>query len=89
MFPLDVFEKLTESAEFVPPSKLVALLQHLNIRKDFASSQYFIPCVFAHSELSKSTGTSLSLVLALCWSPSRVDTVPCLGQWWFTYSRTN
>jgi len=48
MFPLDVFEKLTKSAEFVPPSKLVALLQHLNIiallRKECASSQFHPMC---------------------------------------------
>ena len=49
------------STEFLPASKLVALLQHLNIvallKKDGVSSQYFIPCVLAHSEGS-STGTS-------------------------------
>jgi len=64
IFPLDVFEKLAKSTDSLPPAKLVALLQHLNIvallRKDGASSQYFIPCVLAHSEPSKSTGTSLS-----------------------------
>ena len=58
IFPLDVFEKLAKSTEFFPPSKLVALLQHLNIvaelRKDGASSQYFIPCVLTHSESSQS-----------------------------------
>ena len=59
IFPLDVFEKLARSTEFLPPSKLVALLQHLNIvallKKDGASSQYFIPCVLAHSEGNQST----------------------------------
>ena len=54
IFPLDVFEKLARSTEFFPPSKLVALLQHLNIvaelKKDAVSSQYFIPCVLTHSE---------------------------------------
>ena len=59
IFPLDVFEKLATSSEFLPPSKLVALLQHLNIiallKKDGASSQYFIPCVLAHSEGNQST----------------------------------
>ena len=61
IFPLDVFEKLARSTEFLPPAKLVALLQHLNIvallKKDGACSQYFIPCVLAHSEGS-SAGTS-------------------------------
>ena len=61
IFPLDVFEKLARSTEFLPPSKLVTLLQHLNIvallKKDGVSSQYFIPCVLAHSEGS-STLTS-------------------------------
>ena len=61
IFPLDVFEKLARSTEFLPPSKLVALLQHLNIvallKKNGVSSHYFIPCVLAHSEDS-STGTS-------------------------------
>ena len=65
IFPLDVFEKLARSTEFLPPSKLVALLQHLNIiallKKDGASSQYFIPCVLAHFEGSQST-TSNSTV---------------------------
>jgi len=64
IFPLDVFERLAKSTDILPPAKLVALLQHLNViallRKDGASSQYFIPCVLAHSEPSKSTGTSLS-----------------------------
>ena len=59
IFPLDVFEKLATTSEFLPPSKLVALLQHLNIvallKKDGASSQYFIPCVLAHFEGSQST----------------------------------
>ena len=59
IFPLDVFEKLARSTEFLPPSKLVALLQHLNIvallKKDGASSEYFIPCVLAHSEGNQST----------------------------------
>ena len=58
IFPLDVFEKLAKSTKFFPPSKLVALLQHLNIvaelRKDGASSHYFIPCVLTHSESSQS-----------------------------------
>ena len=61
MFPLDVFEKLARSTEFLPPAKLVALLQHLNIiallSKDGSSSQYFIPCALAHSEGSQSTST--------------------------------
>ena len=59
IFPLDVFKKLARSTEFLPPSKLVALLQHLNIvallKKDGASSQYFIPCVLAHFEGSQSS----------------------------------
>ena len=59
IFPLDVFEKLAKSTEFLPPLKLVALLQHLNIvallKKDGASSQYFIPCVLAHFEGSQSS----------------------------------
>jgi len=58
IFPLDVFEKLAKSTDSLPPAKLVALLQHLNIvallRKDGASSQYFIPCVLAHAESSQS-----------------------------------
>ena len=62
IFPLDVFEKLARSTEFLPPSKLVTLLQHLNIiallKKDSASRQYFMPCALAHSESSKSTTTS-------------------------------
>ena len=62
IFPLDVFEKLARSTELLPPSKLVTLLQHLNIvallKKDGVSSQYFIPCVLAHSEDSQSTVTS-------------------------------
>ena len=62
IFPLDVFEKLARSTEFLPPSKLVALLQHLNIvallKKDGVSSEYFIPCVLTHSEDSPSTVTS-------------------------------
>ena len=61
IFPLNVFEKLARSTEFLPASKLVALLQHLDIvallKKDGVSSHYFIPCVLAHSEDS-STGTS-------------------------------
>ena len=61
MFPLDIFEKLARSTEFLPPGKLVALLQHLNIiallSKDGSSSQYFIPCALAHSEGSQSTST--------------------------------
>ena len=61
MFPLEVFEKLARSTEFLPPAKLVALLQHLNIiallSKDGSSSQYFIPCALAHSEGSQSTST--------------------------------
>ena len=71
IFPLDVFEKLAKSTEFLPPSKLVALLQHLNIiallKKDGASSQYFIPCVLAHFEGSHSTtsDTTVSRVPAL------------------------
>ena len=71
IFPLDVFEKLARSTEFLPPSKLVALLQHLNIvallKKDGASSQYFIPCVLAHFEGSQSTtsDTTVSCVPAL------------------------
>ena len=62
IFPLDVFEKLGRSTEFLPPSKLVTLLQHLNIvallKKDGASRQYFMPCALAHSESSKSTTSS-------------------------------
>ena len=66
-----MFEKLARSTEFLPPSKLVALLQHLNIiallKKDGASSQYFIPCVLAHFEGSQSTtsDTTVSRVPAL------------------------
>ena len=62
IFPLDVFEKLGRSTEFLPPSKLVALLQHLNIvtllKNDGASCQYFMPCALAHSESSASTTRS-------------------------------
>ena len=62
IFPLDVFKKLAKSTEFLPPSKLVLLLQHLNIvaelRKDGVSSRYFIPCVLAHSGNSQSTMSS-------------------------------
>ena len=62
IFPLDVFEKLARSTELLPPSKLVTLLQHLNIvallKKDGVSSEYFIPCVLTHSEDSQSTVTS-------------------------------
>ena len=62
IFPLDVFEKLAKSTELLPPLKLVALLQHLNIvallKKDGVSSEYFIPCVLTHSEDSPSTVTS-------------------------------
>ena len=71
IFPLGAFEKLARSTEFLPPSKLVALLQHLNIvallKKDGASSQYFIPCVLAHFEGSQSTtsDTTVSRVPAL------------------------
>ena len=65
IFPLDVFEKLARSTEFLPPSKLVTLLQHLNIiallKKDGASRQYFMPCALAHSENSKSTTTTSTL----------------------------
>ena len=57
IFPLDVFEKLAKSTEFLPPSKLITLLQHLNIvallKKDGASPHYFMPCVLAHSEGGK------------------------------------
>ena len=64
IFPLDVFEKLAKSTELLPPLKLVALLQHLNIvallKKDGVSSEYFIPCVLTHSEDSPSTVTSAS-----------------------------
>ena len=62
IFPLDVFEKLAKSTEFLPPSKLVTLLQHLNIvallKKDVASPHYFMPCALAHSEGSKSIESS-------------------------------
>ena len=62
IFPLDVFEKLGRSTEFLPPSKLVTLLQHLNIvallKKFGAPHQYFMPCVLAHSESSKATTRS-------------------------------
>ena len=62
IFPLNVFEKQSRSTELLPPSKLVALLQHLNIvallKKDGVSSQYFIPCVLTHSEDSQFTVTS-------------------------------
>ena len=65
IFPLDVFEKLARSTEFLPPSKLVTLLQHLNIvallKKDGASHQYFMPCALAHSESSKFTMSSSTL----------------------------
>ena len=65
IFPLDVFEKLARSTEFLPPSKLVTLLQHLNIiallKKDGASRQYFMPCALAHSESSSSTTSSSTL----------------------------
>ena len=65
IFPLDVFEKLAMSTEFLPPSKLVALLQHLNIvallKKDGASSQYFIPCVLAHFEGSQSSTSDTTI----------------------------
>jgi len=68
IFPLDVFEKLAKSTEFLPPSKLVLLLQHLNIvaqlRKDGVSSRYFIPCVLAHSGNSQSTVSSTTLSCA-------------------------
>ena len=70
LFPLDVFEKLARSTEFLPPSKLVTLLQHLNIiallRKDGASSQYFIPCVLAHSVGSSSSTTSDTTLSNAC-----------------------
>ena len=62
IFPLDTFEKLARSTELLLPSKLVALLQYLNIvallRKDGVSSQYFIPCVLAYSEESQTTVSS-------------------------------
>ena len=62
IFPLDVFEKLAGSTEFLPPSKLITLLQHLNIiallKKDGASPHYFMPCAFAHSEGSTSIESS-------------------------------
>ena len=62
IFPLDVFEKLAGSTEFLPPSKLITLLQHLNIiallKKDGASPHYFMPCALAHSESSKSIESS-------------------------------
>ena len=65
IFALDVFEKLARSTEFLPPSKLVTLLQHLNIvallRKDGSSPQYFMPCVLAHSEDSSPTMNSATL----------------------------
>ena len=73
IFPLDVFEKLARSTQFLPPSKLVTLLQHLNIvallKKDCASPHYFMPCALAHSEGSTSIGSSstshiLSLLVA-------------------------
>ena len=71
IFPLDAFEKLARSTESLPPSRLVTLLQHLNIvallKKDGASSEYFIPCVLAHSEGNQSTksDTTISHVPAL------------------------
>ena len=70
IFPLDVFEKLAKSTEFLPPSKLVTLLQHLNIvallKKDDASPHYFMPCVLAHSEGGNSTeSTSTSHIPSL------------------------
>ena len=62
MFPLNVFEKLAGSTQFLPPSKLITLLQHLNIvallKKDGASPHYFMPCALAHSEGSKSIESS-------------------------------
>ena len=62
IFPLDVFEKLAGSTEFLPPSKLITLLQHLNIiallKKDGASPHYFMPCALAHSEGSTSIESS-------------------------------
>ena len=73
IFPLDVFEKLAGSTEFLPPSKLVTLLQHLNIiallKKDGASPHYFMPCALAHSEgstsmESRSTSNIPSLLVA-------------------------
>ena len=64
IFPLDVFEKLAGSTEFLPPSKLVTLLQHLNIiallKKDGASPHYFMPCALARSEGSKSIECNLT-----------------------------
>ena len=64
IFPLDVFEKLARSTEFLPPSKLITLLQHLNIvallKTDPASPRYFMPCVLAHSEEGRSTVSSSS-----------------------------
>ena len=66
VFALDVFEKLAKSAEFLPASKLITLLQHLNIvallKEDGGSPQYFMPCVLAHSEDSLPTMNSATLL---------------------------
>ena len=73
IFPLNVFEKLAGLTELLPPSKLVTLLQHLNIlallKNDGASPQYFMPCALAHSEgsmsmESRSTSNIPSLLVA-------------------------
>ena len=62
IFSLNVLMKMARSTEVLPPSKLVTLLQHLNIiaelKMDDGFTQYFMPCVLAHSKGSQSAITS-------------------------------